>query len=459
MVKLSGDTEAKQRIYASWTSDFQSFSEPFIYMERKEHVIDTTMVESEGVYYRISKDETNKCLLLESCDSLTGNFQEIPSETLSSLFGVEGPECYLLPDQKTWCLIADQFAEGKGYLPLLTDDLSSGKFRILKEKEYALGKTKKRHGGVLAVTDEELALLERFFDHKKPVVEGLFADPDLACFDGTYYLYPTTDGFTDWSGTKFSVFASKDLRKFQKAADIFDMADGDVPWAVGSAWAPCIAEKDGKYYYYFCGKRVDGKSCIGAAVSDYPEGPFVPAAEPMITMEMMETYQIQMSQTIDPSIYQENCETYLLFGNGYAAIAKLTPDMMHIVPETMKNLEGLYDFREAVTVLKRDEIYHFTWSCDDTGSENYHVNYGTSDSLYGPVRFEKTILQKDVQKGVLGTGHHSICKVPGKDAYWIAYHRFGTPLAQYPEGKGFHRETCVAPLEFDEAGKMMEVIV
>ena len=223
MVKLSGDTEAKQRIYASWTSDFQSFSEPFIYMERKEHVIDTTMVESEGVYYRISKDETNKCLLLESCDSLTGNFQEIPSETLSSLFGVEGPECYLLLDQKTWCLIADQFAEGKGYLPLLTDDLSSGKFRILKEKEYALGKTKKRHGGVLAVTDEELALLERFFDHKKPVVEGLFADPDLACFDGTYYLYPTTDGFTDWSGTKFSVFASKDLRKFQKAADIFDM--------------------------------------------------------------------------------------------------------------------------------------------------------------------------------------------------------------------------------------------
>ena len=83
-----------------------------------------------------------KCLLLESCDSLTGNFQEIPSETLSSLFGVEGPECYLLPDQKTWCLIADQFAEGKGYLPLLTDDLSSGKFRILKEKDMLLEKQK-----------------------------------------------------------------------------------------------------------------------------------------------------------------------------------------------------------------------------------------------------------------------------------------------------------------------------
>ncbi len=459
MVKLSGDAEPKQRIYASWTSDFRAFSEPFVYMERDEHVIDTTMVESEGVYYRISKDETNKCLLLESCDSLTGTFQEVPSETLSTLFGVEGPECYLLPDQKTWCLIADQFAAGKGYLPLLTEDLSSGEFRILTEEEYDLGKAKKRHGGVLAINDEELALLERFFDHKKPIIKGLFADPDLACFDGTYYLYPTTDGFTGWSGTKFSVFVSKDLKEFHKEADILDMADGDVPWAVGSAWAPCIVEKNGKYYYYFCGKRPDGSSCIGVAVADHPAGPFSPAAEPLITMEMMETYHIQMCQTIDPSIYQENGETYLLFGNGHAAIAKLTPDMMHIVPETLKNLEGLYDFREAVTVLKRDGVYHFTWSCDDTGSENYHVNYGTSDSLYGPVQFEKTILQKDVRKGVLGTGHHSICKVPGKDTYWIAYHRFGTPLERYPEGKGFHRETCVAPLEFDKDGKMMDVIV
>ena len=82
-----------------------------------------------------------------------------------------------------------------------------------------------------------------FLITKKPVVEGLFADPDLACFDGTYYLYPTTDGFTDWSGTKFSVFASKDLRKFQKAADIFDMADGDVPWAVGSAWRRALQKR------------------------------------------------------------------------------------------------------------------------------------------------------------------------------------------------------------------------
>ena len=69
------------------------------------------------------------------------------------------------------------------------------------------------------------------------------------------------------------------------------------------------------------------------------------------------------------------------------------------------------------------------------------------------------ILEKDKRKGVLGTGHHSICKVPDRNEYVIAYHRFGTPLEQYPEGKGWHREICTAPLEFDADGKMRKVIV
>ena len=98
---------------------------------------------------------------------------------------------------------------------------------------------------------------------------------------------------------------------------------------------------------------------------------------------MMEANRIRMSQTIDPSVYEENGTWYLLFGNGEGAIAKLTEDMKSVCPDTMKNLEGLYDFREAVTVFKKDGLYHFTWSCDDTGSENYHVNYGTAKQLYG----------------------------------------------------------------------------
>ena len=60
-----------------------------------------------------------------------------------------------LNNGKTWCLIADQFMAGKGYLPMVTENLSSGDFRILSPDEYDMGQTKKRHGGILQITDEE----------------------------------------------------------------------------------------------------------------------------------------------------------------------------------------------------------------------------------------------------------------------------------------------------------------
>jgi len=154
-VKNQGEADGKYRIYATYTKDFKEFSETFLYMEKEKDIIDTTILESEGCCYRISKDETDKKLILEKADSLMGEFVRIDSPVLTALEGVEGPEGYLLPDGKTWCLIADQFMAGKGYLPMLTENLSSGDFRILSSEEYDMGKTKKRHGGVLQITDEE----------------------------------------------------------------------------------------------------------------------------------------------------------------------------------------------------------------------------------------------------------------------------------------------------------------
>lgn len=458
-VKNKEDAESKHRIYAAYTKDFRSFSDTFLYMEKESHVIDTTILESGGSYYRISKDETDKKLILETAASLTGEFTKIDSKVLAALEGVEGPEGYLLPDGKTWCLIADQFMTGKGYLPMLTEDLSSGEFKILSPEEYDMGKTKKRHGGVLQITDEEYERLLHWYDRKNPVIEGLYADPDLYYEDGTYYLYPTTDGFKHWSGTEFHVFSSKDGKHFEKKTKILDVASEQVSWAVGSAWAPCIAKKNNSYYFYFCAKNKEGVSCIGAAVSSSPTGPFTAMEKPMVTMEMMAANGIKMGQTIDPSVYQENGDYYLLFGNGEAAVAKLAEDMLHIEEADLKNIEGLKDFREAVTVLKRGERYHFTWSCDDTGSEDYHVNYGVAESVYGPVSFVRTILKKDALRNIVGTGHHSIMRMPEEDRYLIAYHRFGTPLENYPDGKGWHRETCISPLTFDEEGYMMPVDV
>lgn len=166
MVKLAGDEEPKQRIYSVYTRDFKEFTKPKIYIERENHVIDTTIVEDKGMYYRFSKDETTKLIRMDCGADLQGEFQEIPSETLDALYGVEGPEIYYLQEEGSWCLIVDQFASQKGYLPLVCKDLSTGDFTIKKEGTYDMGKLKKRHGSVIALTEEEYERLKAAYAGK-----------------------------------------------------------------------------------------------------------------------------------------------------------------------------------------------------------------------------------------------------------------------------------------------------
>ena len=68
-------------------------------------------------------------------------------------------------------------------------------------------------------------------DLTNPVLKGEYADPDLVCFDGVWYLYPTTDGFENWSGTQFYVFSSEDGTSFHNEGLILDVASEQVPWA------------------------------------------------------------------------------------------------------------------------------------------------------------------------------------------------------------------------------------
>ncbi|WP_239004856.1 family 43 glycosylhydrolase [Paenibacillus tepidiphilus] len=453
------ENERKHKIYCARTKDFREFTPAEKYIERDNHIIDTTMIAHDGKYYRYSKDETTKNIRVEQGTSLDKDaFSYVDAPVLEAIMGVEGPEIFKLNGREEWCLIVDRYAEGKGYLPLLTNDLGSGEFRILADEEFDLGRSKKRHGGVLPVTAEECSRLLAAFGDGHQALPGQFADPDLAKFGDRFYLYPTTDGFEGWSGTQFHVFSSADLKAWQDEGVILDLATDDVPWAVGSAWAPAIASKDGRFYYYFCGKKPDGESAIGVAVSEAPAGPFRAQPEPLITMGQLKRLGIAMGQAIDPSVYIEDDGTpYLLFGNSHGAIVQLGGDMVTVIEDTMKNIEGLHDFREAVTVLKRDGLYHFTWSCDDTGSEDYHVNYGTSEQLYGSVTFRYTVLSKNTDKGMLGTAHHSIMHDPDTGQYWIAYHRFVTPLSRFSGYKGYHRETCIDPLEFGGDGLMMPI--
>ncbi|MBQ4581092.1 MAG: glycoside hydrolase family 43 protein [Clostridia bacterium] len=147
------EPDGKHIIHAAYTRDFQAFTPCFRYIELPCSVIDTTIVHEDGMYYRFSKDEETKYIKVDKGASLTGEFTPVPCPVLDSMYGLEGPECYQLPDGR-WCLICDQYAAHKGYLPIIIDDLKRMDPQPLQPGEYDLGGVLKRHGGVLRIDDE-----------------------------------------------------------------------------------------------------------------------------------------------------------------------------------------------------------------------------------------------------------------------------------------------------------------
>ena len=138
--------------------------------------------------------------------------------------------------------------------------------------------------------------------------------------------------------------------------------------------------------------------------------------------------------------------------------------MISIKEGTLKQINGLTEFRESVIVTNVDGKYHWTWTCDDANSPNYHVNYGVSDELIsedGKINVtlkKENLLYKNESLGILGSGHQSVLHVQdgdGRQRYFMAYHRFYTPLNIFTDAFGVHRETCIDEIFFDENGEMV----
>lgn len=154
-VKENGDNTAKQRIYGAFTKDFCSFTPTVKYLDGKTDIIDTNIVYSEGWYYRFSKDETHKNIIIERSKKLINdNYEKIQCDFLDGLEGVEGPEAYFIENKNKWCLIVDQYRIQGGYMPLVTDDISAGVFEKVPNNQYDMSIRKKRHGGVISIPDE-----------------------------------------------------------------------------------------------------------------------------------------------------------------------------------------------------------------------------------------------------------------------------------------------------------------
>lgn len=146
------------RLYRCYTTDFDTFTEPEVYIEGDVSLIDTTFIKEGDTYYRFTKDEHATYVYMEKSNSLNGDFTAVSTYSINgapakAMTGYEGPTVYKLNGQNKWCLLLDNYGTGSGYKPFITDDIATGKF--VSGEAFDFGGTKFRHGTVMPITQAE----------------------------------------------------------------------------------------------------------------------------------------------------------------------------------------------------------------------------------------------------------------------------------------------------------------
>lgn len=253
------------------------------------------------------------------------------------------------------------------------------------------------------------------------ITDQYTADPTARVFNNRVYVYPSHDippvpgkGRPNW-------FAMEDYHVFS-SDNLVDWADhgvivhqNKVPWVKPdsySMWAPDCVYRNGKYYFYFPSTPADTTKGnrgfkIGVAVSDKPEGPFVPQEQP-----------IQKVNGIDPNVLiDKDGQAYLYWSAGNIYGAKLKENMLELAsePVILQDLptKGL---KEGPYVFERNGIYYMTYPHVENKTER--LEYAIGSSPLGPFKFTGVIM--DESPVGCWTNHHSLLNF--KDQWYLFYH-------------------------------------
>ncbi len=317
-------------------------------------------------------------------------------------------------------------------------------------------------------------------EKERYLVNNLYmADPAVHVFNGKLYIYPShdiesgipeNDNGDHFDMKDYHVFSMDDMEgEVTNHGVVLDVKD--VPWASRQMWDTDVAVKDGKYFMYFPAKDDNDIFHIGVAVSNKPEGPFIP-----------EPYPMRGSYSIDPCVFDNgNGEHFMYFGGLWGGqlqryrnnkaiecgqepsdhepalcpkVVRLSNDMLEfdhdprdllIIDQDGTPLKaGDHDrrFFEASWMHKYNGKYYFSYSTGDT----HLLCYATGDDPYGPFVYQGVILTP-----VVGwTTHHSIVEFKGK---WYLFHHDCVPSG----GKTWLRSLKVTELEYHEDGTIKTI--
>lgn len=305
------------------------------------------------------------------------------------------------------------------------------------------------------------------------------ADPSVHVFNDRLYIYPShdwesgieeNDNGDHFNMKDYHVFSTADLENDSLTDHGVVLDTNQIPWAGRQLWDCDVAFRNGKYYMYFPLKDQNDIFRMGVAISDHPEGPFIPQENPM-----------KGSYSIDPAVFEEDGEYYMYFGGLWGGqlqryrnnkalecailpegaeqalcpkIARLTNDMLEFAEEPRDVVildengcpltagDTTRRFFEASWVHKYNGKYYFSYSTGDT----HLLCYAIGDTPYGPFTYQGVILTP-----VVGwTTHHSIIEFKGK---WYLFHHDSVPSG----GRTWLRSLKVVELEYDGEGRIKTI--
>lgn len=315
----------------------------------------------------------------------------------------------------------------------------------------------------------------------KYLVENDFmADPAVHVFNDKLYIYPShdresgipeNDNGDHFDMNDYHVFSTSDIESEPLTDHGVVLKVDDIKWSGRQLWDCDVAFKNGKYYMYFPLKDKNDIFRIGVAVSEKPEGPFVPEPDP-----------IRGSYSIDPAIFQDvDGSFYMYFGGLWGGqlqrykdnkalesahlpegnedalpsrIVKLSEDMLQFAEEprpvyiideegyTLKASQNDKRFFEASWMHVYKGKYYFSYSTGET----HNLCYAVGDNPYGPFTYKGVILTP-----VVGwTTHHSIVEFKGK---WYLFHHDSVPSG----GRTWLRSLKVVELEYNENDEIITI--
>jgi beta-xylosidase len=292
------------------------------------------------------------------------------------------------------------------------------------------------------------------------VYDGYFADPFAWEYKGEYFAIGTgpAEAAGETAGTEkvFPLLHSRDFIHWRYAGQAMERPDPEMG---NTFWAPEVAFAEGRFYLYYSVGRGDKFHQLGVAISEHPLGPYhdvgltflAPRANTVGLRRNPTTYPF----AIDPHPFRDVDGTWYLFyardfldsENGLRAGTALAVDrlrtMTELAVEEKVVLRARYDWQrfqnprriygqtfdwhtlEGPFVRRHNGRYYCLYSGGRWETENYGVDYGVADSVWGPYSDAGAEngprVLRTVPGQLLGPGHNSIVtRRDGQD--YIVYH-------------------------------------